>query len=200
MMKRRIVGWIRWRLIGRHQPIPSRDILEVRVETLRRRQPVERRVIEAERPVQESARPAGVNHEPRRDADGSAIPRPLENRPGALVTDALEARLVEIDGSFGFGFARERLIEVRPVPMRVGDLVPRAGCHEELASVLAVVGKRLTRTMEEEGEPALQASRDIRPRALPGSPFRERANSRQSHIGQPALRAAGWPEEWTTRR
>ena len=48
-----------------------------------------------------------------------------------------------------------------------------------------IVGKRFTRTMEEEGETALQASGDLRPRALPGSPFRERANARQIvSIGQ----------------
>ena len=133
MMQCRVVGRIRWRLIGRHQPIPPRDILEVRVETLRGRQPAERRVIEAERPVQESARSAGVDHERRRDADGSAIPGPFEHRAGAIVTDALEARLVEIDGPFGFGFVRERLIEVRPVPVRVADLVARAGRDQELA-------------------------------------------------------------------
>ena len=51
--------------------------------------------------------------------------------------------------------------------------------------MLTIVGKRFTGTVEEEGETALQASGDLRPCPLPGSPFRERTNPRQFiSIGQ----------------
>ena len=63
MVERRIVGRIRRGLVGRHQRDPTADVLEVRVEALRRRQPAERRLAGAERPMQEPPRAAGVDDE-----------------------------------------------------------------------------------------------------------------------------------------
>ena len=113
------------------------------------------------------------------------MPCPLDHRTISLVAQPLEARVVEIDGAFGFRLARERVVEIGPVPMRVRDLISWAGRHQELAAVLMVVGKRLTRAMEAKGEAALQASGDIRPRALPCPPLREGTDARHSvSIGQ----------------
>ena len=82
--------------------------------------------------MQEPARSAGVDHEPRRDPDGPAVPLAFEDRAVSLVAKAFEPCHVQVDRAFGLRLLRERLIEVRPVPMRVGDVVVRARRHQQL--------------------------------------------------------------------
>ena len=73
VVQRGIVDRIGRRLRRRPQSVPALDAFEVRVEPLRRRQPSARRLGEAERAVQEAARPARVDDEARRDAHGAAV-------------------------------------------------------------------------------------------------------------------------------
>src|SRR5580704_15747141 len=84
-----------------------------------------------------------------------------------------------MDDPFGFRFAGERVVEVRPVPVHVADLVMRAGRDEQLALVLPGVSKGLTGTMEKEREAALEATGHVRARTLPRPPLRKHTDSRQ---------------------
>ena len=116
----------------------------------------------------------------RGDAHGAAVALAFERScTSPSWRSAVEPRLVEVDGARGLGLLRERVIEVRPVPVRVGDLVVRARRDQQLPLAFGVVGERLARAMEEEGEAALQAARDVRSRPLPRAPLRERPDPRQ---------------------
>ena len=182
--------------------IPALDAFEVRVERLRRRQPAA-----AARRRRPSARwrnprgPLASMTKPRRDPDRPAVALPSSTMPVAVVPDALEPCLVQIDRAFRLGLAHERVVEVRPVPMRIGDLVVRARGDQQLPRVLA--RRRRTRSpgsMEEEREPAFEAARDVRTRPLPGAPLRERAGAAADRSDPRAPRAAGWPAASTIRR
>src|SRR4029079_19295528 len=63
MVDRGIIDGVRRRLFGRPQPIPPFHAFEMSVEALRWWKPSMRRFAEMQRAVQESARPAGVDHE-----------------------------------------------------------------------------------------------------------------------------------------
>ena len=91
--------------------------------------------------MEKPARPAGVDDEPRRDAEPSAVACPLEHDAGVFLPDALHLRRVQVDRAVGLGVAHERVIEVRPVPVRVADVVVRARGDEQLARMIAIVGE-----------------------------------------------------------
>ena len=69
--------------------------------------------------------------------------------PVPSVPDAIEAGRVQVDRAFRLGVADERVIEVRPVPMGVADLVVGAGGDQQLARMIAIVGERFAGMMEQ---------------------------------------------------
>ena len=152
--------------------------------------------------MQESARPAGVDDEARVDARARWPSRAaLEHDAASLPRGRVRARVVvEIDRAVRLGLADERVIEVRPVPMRVADLVVRARGDQQLPRVLAIVGEALAGLVEEEREAAFQAAGDVGTCALPRAPFREHAGAGAGRSDPRALRAAGWPAASTIRR
>ncbi len=142
MMERRGVDRIRRRFRCRHQVVPPLDALEMRVEPLRRGQPSARRFVEAEGVVQEAARAGRIHHEPRGDADRSAVAISFECRAIAFLANTLEACPVEIYRPFGLGLTDERVIEVGPVPMRIRNVVVGTRRNQELPLMIVVVRKR----------------------------------------------------------
>ena len=70
-------------------------------------------------------------------------------------------------------------IHIGPVPVCVADLIVRARGHQQLASVRAVVTKRLADVVAKEAEPALEPAADLRMMTLPRAPLRERPDARQ---------------------
>ena len=112
-----------------------------------------------------------------RSARPSRVPSSID--AGVFVPDAIQPRLVQVDRALRFGLADERVIEVRPVPMRVADLVVRARGDQQLARMVAIVRESFAGTMEQEGEPAFETAGDLRALPLPGAPLRERPDARQ---------------------
>jgi hypothetical protein len=132
----------------RDQPLPALDVLEVGIQTLRWRQPGERRSVEAQRPREKPARTARVDNE--RCADVHVLALACAVNDGAIVAkrDAGEFGPVEIHDPGVRGLAHEVVVEVRPVPMRIADVVVRAGGDEQLARMFAVVRKGLSGDVE----------------------------------------------------
>ena len=91
--------------------------------------------------MEKPARPAGVDDEARRDPESAAVAGALEHDAGVFLADAVHLRLVQVHRAVRLGVADERVIEVRPVPMRVADLVVRARGDEQLARMVAIVGE-----------------------------------------------------------
>ena len=144
--------------------------------------------------------PRRVHDELRRDSDRTALSRPLERRPATLASDAADLRRVQEDRAGGGGVMCQRLVEIRPIPVRVCDLVVGTCRDEQLALVPLVVFERLVETMEEEREAAFQPGPDARVGPLPRSPFRERPDSRQIVPVRQIPRGADWRVAWTIRR
>ena len=121
--------------------VEAARVREVGVEAGRLGQPVERPLPDAERLPEKSPRPRRVHGEPRAD---------LERLSGALAGDAdasvsgfdaIERRAVEILGAGVARLADEEEVEVRAIPVRVGDLVARRGGDEELVAAIRVGGE-----------------------------------------------------------
>jgi len=71
------------------------------------------------------------------------------------------------------------VIEIRTIPVRVADLIERAGSDQKLSIVCVRVGERLAELVKEECEPAFQPARDIWMRPLPRAPLGKCPNARQ---------------------
>ena len=138
-----------------------------------------RGLAEMQRAMQEAAGSAGVDHETRADLDAAPVAITVENRPLSLVPCALEARLVQISGACDLGFVNQSLIEVRAIPVRIGDRVMGTGGDEQLPVVIVAVGKLTPRLMKEKREAAFEAAPDTGTKLLPWPPLAERAKLRQ---------------------
>src|SRR5262245_29203334 len=126
--------------------------------------------------MQETSRPAGIDEEPSVDLEAAIVSDSFNHDFRWLHRDCVELDLVEIDGPLGFRLSHERVIEVRPVPVGIADLVMRAGRDEKLMGVVVPIVECLAKPVEKERETALEADGDVRPGSLPGAPLRERAD------------------------
>src|SRR4030095_7025947 len=112
----------------------------MRVETLRGREPPERRAAGSERRRQESAGTARIDDKAGRYLDVAASARAFETDAAAcvvdgaqlagIVVDAPQWGVIKIDRACLDRFKHECPIEVRPIPVRVCDVVVRAGADE----------------------------------------------------------------------
>jgi hypothetical protein len=151
----------------------------MREEPLRARQPPVRRVADSQLAVQESSWSARIDHEPGSDSNRPAFPLTVDDRGITLVAYPREPRHVEIGRTFSLRLVRQRLIELRAVPVRVGNGVVRARRDHQLTVALVVVGEQHAWLVEEEREAALQTARDVRTLPLPCAPLGERAKPRE---------------------
>jgi hypothetical protein len=86
---------------------------------------------------------------------------------------------IEIDCTRILRVIDERQIEVRPVPVGIGDVIVRTGGDQELPGMTVIVCERLAEAMKEKRESALEATADMGVLALPRTPLGKRSNVRQ---------------------
>ena len=152
--------------------------------------------------MEESARPAGVDDEPRarRAARGHRrVPSSTDAR--ALVGEAIERRLVEIDRRLRprpRGRARGR----SPAGTNACRRSRRAGWPRPAADARgrSSSAKRSPGRWKKKREAALQAARRHPAARAARFPISRTRGGAADRSGRPALRAAGWPAAWTTRR
>src|SRR5881409_1297540 len=87
--------------------------------------------------------------------------------------------LVEILNTERLRFACEKMVEVRPIPMRVRHFVVRTRCDQQLVRAILAALPRLAELVMIEREPTLQPTRQLRVRLLPGAPFTQGSKPRQ---------------------
>src|SRR5262249_25534519 len=126
-----------------------------------------------------AAWPARVDEEFGLDLDALAAAHAGEPRAITLEADVLERELVDVAGARGLGFAHEPVVEVGPIPMRVGRRVVRARRDEQLTRVPGIVDELLIEVVLEEAEPALEPAGDFWIRLTPAPPLRERLQAWQ---------------------
>jgi len=158
---------------------PLRNAGEVRIEARRWRQPPRGSVLQVEKPLQESSRSRCVDHEPCGELQRVTGSVSVEANVVTLHGHVFERHLVEIDGAVLLGLFDEEVIDIRPIPVRIGDLVVRTRGHQQLTVVSGAVLKRPIELVMEEAEAALQAAADVWIRALPRAPLREWPQARQ---------------------
>ena len=123
--------------------------------------------------MHEAARPAGIDDEASPERESFSAARTTQRLHCAVALDGGDFHLVHVIDAGSDRFPNQGEVEVGPVPMRIHNLVVRARRHEQLPPVRLVVRKPFVAAMEAEGEAALQAGGDVRPRALPRAPLRE---------------------------
>lgn len=138
---------------------------------MRVRKPAQRGWFKVEDTVHEPARTAGVDNEVGGDVERVTVARPGEHRSRPGLVEGIERGVVEIHHTFRLRLTNQRMIEIRPIPVRVADFVERAGRHHQLPIVLVGVGEYVAGLMEEKREPAFQSARDAWMFALPRAPF-----------------------------
>ena len=147
-----------------------------------------------------AARSGRVHDELRRDSDRTALARPLERRPAALASDAADLRRVQEDRAGGGGVMCQRLVEIRPIPVRVCDLVVGTCRDEQLALVPLVVFERLVETMEEEREAAFQPGTRRSGGSAATCPISRTPGFEADRTCRQIPRGADWRVAWTIRR
>ena len=128
----------------------------------------------AQRIVKRAASSRGVHEESGAKRDPLSAPARVDAKSPAFEGGALDPRLVEVFHSRIARLLDEEGVEIRAVPVRVGDLVVRARGDEELVLPVRGVRERPSLRAVEEAEPALQAAAHLRVCAPPGAPLRER--------------------------
>ncbi len=204
VVQRRVVRGIRRALLGgedAHRVEPP-DAGEVRVETLGRRQAREGRLSQPKRPVEAASRPRRVDEEARapgerRPVRTSAI---RERRAAAPERHRLDLGVVDVLRAGLLRAPLQEVVEVRAIPVRVGDLVLGARGDEQLVRAVGGRGERLSEAMAVEGEASLEPAGDPGMPPLPASPRGERARRRRARSGGRGFRGGGWRAGRTTRR
>ena len=71
------------------------------------------------------------------------------------------------------------MIEARSIPVRIRNLIARAGSDQQLVPPFGITCKRLSEPMMVEGKAAFEAAGNVWIGSLPASPLRQRQQSRQ---------------------
>ena len=122
MVQRRIIDRIRRLPSGGGRRLPEFDALEMCEYSLRRRQPLQGALPSSERVVRNPRGPLASIDEAGGDARPAGPARvPLSRMPVPSSRTRVEPRLIEISRARRLRVLDEREIEVRPVPVRVGD-------------------------------------------------------------------------------
>ena len=151
----------------------------MREQSARRRYQRQLAVSQAKRAVQPTARPGGIDHEAGVKPHRPAVSPAAKRHAVRLLVKTRQFSSVKILDAEPLRLVDQVVIEVGAKPVRVGDLVARAGSNEELVSPLLIVAERLAKRVVKKGKPALEAAADSRVFALPLTPAAERQKLRQ---------------------
>src|SRR5205807_2587390 len=151
----------------------------MRIERLGAREVFERCFRQAQRPMQKPARPAGIDDESRSNGKTSSLMLAFDLNAIAPNGNASELCLIKVLDAETLRLANEKMIEVRAIPVRVGNFIARTGCHEHLITTFGIRCERLAKLMMIKRKPALQTAANVRIHLLPGSPLCQRQQPRQ---------------------
>jgi hypothetical protein len=129
--------------------------------------------------MQATAWPGGV--EDKTASEIKCLSLALHRKLAAVIREAgvCDAGLIEVFHAQLPRLADQNMIEVRPIPVRVGHAIVWAGGDEQLVAAGRLIGPGVPMDMMIEREAALETAADFRVSFLPGSPFRERRDLRQ---------------------
>ncbi len=105
--------------------------------------------------------------------------RPAQSGSVRMPLRTLERHLIEVLDTEIDRLTHEEMIDIRPQPVRVGQLVARTRGNEQLIGSIRLDPIALTGLVLEVCEPALQSADDVRVRALPGPERRQRPQARE---------------------
>src|SRR5439155_17452931 len=105
---------------------------------LRAREVFERCFRQAQRPRQKPARPAGIDDKSCSNGKPSSLTLAFDLNTFAADGNASELCLIEIFDAETLRLANEKMIEVRAIPVRVGNFIARTGRHEQLIATFGI--------------------------------------------------------------
>ena len=169
-MYRRRLHRIRFALLA----WPSSDVFEMSEQSARRRYQRQLAVSQSKCAVQPTAWPSGIDHEAGVKPHWPAVSPTGKRHAILLLVEICQLGLIETLDAESLCLVDQVVIEVSSKPMRVGDLVARAGCNEKLVSPLFIVAERLAKRVVKKRKPTLEAATDSRVFTLPLTPAAER--------------------------
>ena len=148
----------------------------MRVERLGRRHIGQWEFGQRQSAVEESTRSRGIDNEPRRDGK----PFAFDGNSAVLLPGAFQPDFIQVIDPSPLSFTNEERIDIRPIPMRIGDGIPRARRHQQL-----VVALRLTPGLVMiKSEAALESASQLGVGFPPRPPLTQRQESRQVVTGR----------------
>src|SRR5262249_20199585 len=142
--------------------LPRVHAAEVVVERLRAREAREFALGQMEQLREAAARTARVDDEARLGAERRALADPREDARLAVTLEGFDEHPVLVLDARRLRLADEEEVEIRAVPVRVGDVVVRARLGEQLVGAVARAGERAPARVAVEAEPALRPDADPR--------------------------------------
>src|SRR5258706_16421665 len=115
----------------------------MRIERLRCTETFKRNLPQSKSAIQKPVRTGGINDETRANGHALSLALAKDHRLAALKGHLFKLCLVEILHPGRLDLANQKMVEVRPIPMRVGDFITRAGRHEQLVPPTGIIRKRL---------------------------------------------------------
>ena len=122
--------------------------------------------------MEKPARTRGVDHKSSLHPASLPVSFAFEQEPVTRGSKRIEPVSVDVFDSELLGPPNEEMIKVRPIPVRVRDLIMWTGGDEQLSFTRRV--ERLVENVMIKRKAAFQAAADFRVLALPASPFAQR--------------------------
>src|SRR5438876_10761925 len=103
----------------------------------------------------------------------------LQSHSNGFVTQRFQIHSVEVLHAQRLGFLDQKLIKIRPVPMRICDLIMRAGGYEQFVVMIGPGNEGFAQSVMIKCKTSFETASDLRITALPRAPFRERQQPMQ---------------------
>jgi len=161
------------------QVLKPSNVTKMAVQSLRSRHRARYCLGQLQRAMQKPARSSRINHKLCMDRESLSPAFSLQRGSVSIKDRAFECHLIDVFHTQCPGFLDEEMIEVRPIPMCVSDLVPRARRNEQFSRMIMTWLKVAVEHVMVKRKTSLQAAADSRMVSLPRSPLRESRHLRQ---------------------
>ena len=91
--------------------------------------------------MKKSARSGRVNYKPCAKCHSLPVPLPFQSHFASAICEPAQRNLIHVFDAQLLSFLDQKAVEVSPVPMRVSNLIARAGRNQQL--ILRVLIRRL---------------------------------------------------------
>jgi hypothetical protein len=150
------------------------------VESLSARIAGQIELAQTQRAMEKPSWACAVNYESCAKLHRIAIPLSCEHDPVAVISDPIKLNLIDKTDPKFLSLLDQEVVEVSSIPMRIRNLVTRAGGHEQLVMAFRIRRGRSAEHMVMKGKSALETAGNMWIGSLPTAPFCERPQRSQA--------------------